>query len=109
MLTFWHLVLGIFSLSGCPPVPAADFFTLIGTPLFPNAHRRKSCETFGVPRTVPRRPAFGVKPCVRSRLGPKGQDHGTWRFGPAAPCAATWGGWRRMLVQPLNDATLERP
>ena len=57
---------------------------------------------------MPSGPAFGVKPCMRPRLGPERQDHSARRFGLATPCAASRRGWSRMLVQPLDDARLRR-
>src|SRR5262249_15144836 len=61
------------------------------------------------PRLMPSGPAFGVKPRMSPRLGPERQDHGGGKVWPATPSAASRRWWRVMLVQPLDDASFERP
>jgi hypothetical protein len=60
----------------------------VGSAPFGGFHRRDRRSGLSPPRSMPIGPALGMKPCVHSRLGPKGQDYGTRRFGPAAPSAA---------------------
>src|SRR6516225_9364949 len=70
-----------------------------------DAHCPQRHGSFPPSRLMPGRPAFGVKPCMRSRLGPERQDNRARRLGPAAPCAAAGRRWSGMLVQPFDDAS----
>src|SRR5262249_59692492 len=100
---------------GCPcfrrvtqrPDPVAGVFVLIASPSCSNTHCLRGPNGFGPPRLMPTRPAFGVKPGVCSRLGPEWQDNGVERSGPATSCTAPGWGWRRMLIQPINNIGLE--
>src|SRR5437764_283610 len=86
----------------------AGFFVLIVISSCSNAHRTECRNRVGPPRLMPGGPAFGVQPCVRPRLGPKRQDNGTGQFRLATPCAAPRRRRSGMLVQPFDDATVER-
>jgi hypothetical protein len=73
-----------------------------------DAHSPQRQDGLPLSGLMPRRPAVGVKPCMRLRLGPEGQDNGARRLGPATPCAAPRCRRSGMLIQPLDDAAVER-
>src|SRR5262249_47328873 len=77
---------------------------VVGWVLIPECRSLQHRNGAGSPRLMPSGPALRVEPRVRSRPRPEWHDHGPRRFVLTAPCAATGGGWSRMLVKPFGDA-----